>query len=140
MPAELEQTPIQLSTFKYIELKGHHKTARDINTTLPEESFVVVRNGDKAPSWDVAVCANKSIKLAVQIKHTCKDDGGTAVTMEVIREERKKVPSEIPLLFITNRLTKTKDQEEFKLKNTIVVLKDDLPHLLGIFKCYQFTE
>jgi hypothetical protein len=138
MPDELEQTPIQLSTFKYIELEGHHKTAQDIDNALPEESFVVVRNGDKAPSWDVAVYANKSMSLAVQIKHTCKDDGGTGVTRDVIREERKKVPSEIPLLFITNRLTKSK--EELKLENTIVVLKDDLPHLLGIFKFYQFTE
>ncbi len=138
MPDELEQTPIQLSTFKYRELEGHHKTEQDINNALPEESFVVIRNGDKAPSWDVAVYANKLMKLAVQVKHTCKDDGGTPVTTEVIRQERKKVPSEIPLLFITNRLTK--DQEKLELKNTIVVLKGDLPHLLGIFKFYQFTE
>lgn len=90
MPNELKQTLIQLSTIKYFELEGHHKTAKDIDIGLPEESFVVVRNGDKAPSWDVAVYANKSMSLAVQIKHTCKDDGGRAVTRDVIREERKK--------------------------------------------------
>lgn len=138
MPTELEETSILLSTFKYHELQTPHKTAQEINTSLPDESFVVVRNGDKAPSWDTAVYANKSLKLAVQIKHTHKEDGGTAVTMKVIREERAKVPSEIPLLFITNRLTN--DKEELKLKNTVVVLKKDLPHMLGIFKFYQFTE
>jgi hypothetical protein len=30
--------------------------------------------------------------------------------------------------------------EKLELKNTIIMLQEDLPHLLGIFKFYRFTE